>query len=89
MHALTQTAARELGQYGIRVNGIAPGSVPEGMNRTYFTAERIAEGSDRTLLGRLGDPADIGKAVVFLASDAADWITGQVLVIDGGSTIQA
>ena len=88
VHALTQTAAKELGEFGIRVNGVAPGSVPDGMNRDRFTPERIARSSSASLLDRIGDPADVGKAVAFLASDAAAWITGQVLVVDGGTTIQ-
>ena len=88
VHAFTQTAAKELGEFGIRVNGVAPGSVPDGMNRGRFTPERIATSSSQALLGRIGDPVDIGKAVAFLASDATEWITGQVLVVDGGTTIQ-
>ena len=88
VHAFTQTAARELGPFRIRVNGVAAGSVPDGMNRERMTPERLAQATDRALLGRLGVPADIGKAVAFLASDAADWITGQMLVVDGGTTIQ-
>ena len=88
VHAFTQTAARELGPFRIRVNGVAAGSVPDGMNRDRMTPERIARATDEALLGRLGAPTDIGKAVAFLASDAADWITGQMLVVDGGTTIQ-
>lgn len=90
VHAFTQSAAAELAEYGIRVNGVAPGSIPDGMNRDRFTStHRTAQSSQNTLLGRLGDPTDIGHAVAFLASDAAQWITGQTLIVDGGTTIKS
>ncbi len=89
VHALTRTMARELGPYRVRVNCVVPGSVPDGMNRDTFTPGLVAELSARALLGRLGAPPDIAKAVAFLTSDAASWITGQFLVVDGGTTLSS
>ncbi len=83
---LTRTLAVELAPYGITVNAIAPGLV-----ETEMLKQRIAEGSikidaalKRIPLGRLGRPEEIARAAVFLASDDASYITGQVLVVDGG-----
>lgn len=83
---LTRTLAVELAPYGITVNAIAPGLIETEMLR-----QRVAEGSikidaalKRIPLGRLGRPEEIAKAAVFLASDDASYITGQVLVVDGG-----
>lgn len=82
---LTQQLAMELAP-GVRVNAVAPAVV-----RTRF-ATRLFEGHEdevvaRYPLGRLGDPADVAGAVCYLASDQASWITGQVLVLDGGLTL--
>ena len=85
---LTRQLAHELGPWGITVNNIAPGFV-----RSNPTTERQwesygAEGQralvERIALKRLGAPEDIANGVLFFASDAANWITGQVLSIDGG-----
>jgi 3-oxoacyl-[acyl-carrier protein] reductase len=83
---LTRTLAVELAPYGITVNAIAPGLVETEMLR-----QRVAEGSikidaalKRIPLGRLGRPEEIARAAVFLACDDASYITGQVLVVDGG-----
>ncbi len=83
----TKTLARELGPAGIRVNAIAPGVI-----RTDF-AQILVETPEihdhvvaATALGRIGEPDEVAGSIVFLASDAASYITGSVLVIDGGST---
>ena len=85
---LTRQLAHELGPFGITVNNVAPGFV-----RSNPTTERqwesYGEDGQRALLEgialrRLGTPSDIAHAVMFLASDFADWITGQVLPVDGG-----
>jgi 7-alpha-hydroxysteroid dehydrogenase len=83
---LTMTMAEELAPLGIRVNAIAPGMVP---TEAFFQVLRITEEELPTYaakvpLGRLGTPDDIAAAVVFLASPAASWITGQNLLISGG-----
>ena len=80
---LTKTAAKELASRNILVNAIAPGFIQTAMT------EKLPEEAKTALaaqipLGRLGGPKDIANAVAFLASDLADYITGQVLVVDGG-----
>ena len=83
--ALTRNLAVEWGRYGIRVNGIAPGPIEdtEGMQR--LVPEPIKERLRKTIpLGRFGRIADIEKAAVFICSDAASYINGTVLVVDGG-----
>ena len=85
LDGFTRSLARELGARNITVNSIAPG---------YLTTEMTEDLDDRqtrqivgrTLLGRLGTPEDVAGAVAFLASDAAAFITGQVIVVDGGIT---
>lgn len=83
---LTKTMARELGSRGITVNAIAPGFVDTEM--TEVLSEEIKESACRQIiLGRFGKPEDIANAVVFLASDKADYITGQVISVDGGMNV--
>jgi NAD(P)-dependent dehydrogenase (short-subunit alcohol dehydrogenase family) len=81
--AFTRAAAQELGKHSIRVNSVSPGLInrpglaeawPDGYNR--FMA--------RTPIGRVGEPEDIADACIFLASDAARWVTGTNLIVDGG-----
>ena len=88
--ALTRNLAVEWGRYGIRVNAIAPGPIgdTEGMKR--LVPEPIKEKvRQRIPLGRFGEIADIEKAAVFLCSDAASYINGAVLVVDGGHWLAA
>lgn len=85
---LTRQLAHELGPWGITVNNVAPGFVRSNPN-TERQWESYGEDGQRALvegiaLRRLGSPADIADAVLFLASDHAGWITGQVLPVDGG-----
>ena len=87
--ALTRDLAVEVGQLGIRVNAIAPGSIETPGNRLsqIATGESDQERADRIKsipLGRIGQPRDIGDAVVFLASDAAGYISGVTLPVTGG-----
>jgi 3-oxoacyl-[acyl-carrier protein] reductase len=83
---LTRTVAMELAGRNITVNAVAPGFIATDM--TAKLGEEIVEGvKERIPLGRLGEPRDIADAVLFLASDAAGFITGQVLTIDGGLTV--
>jgi 3-oxoacyl-[acyl-carrier protein] reductase len=83
VEAFTRQMALELGHAGIRVNAVAP-----GMILTEAAASHPEEGGDKRVrhvpLRRLGDPAEIADAVVFLASDAARYVTGQILYVDGG-----
>ena len=83
---LTKTMARELGSRGITVNAIAPGFVDTEM--TGVLSEEIRENACRQIiLGRVGKPEDIANVAVFLASDKADYITGQVISVDGGMNV--
>ena len=83
---LTKTMARELGSRGITVNAIAPGFVDTEM--TEVLSEEIRENACRQIiLGRFGKPEDIANVAVFLASDKADYITGQVISVDGGMNV--
>ena len=80
---LTKTMARELGSRGITVNAIAPGFVDTEM--TEVLSEEIRENAcKQIILGRFGKPEDIANTAVFLASDKAAYITGQVISVDGG-----
>lgn len=83
--AMTKSAARELGRYGIRVNAVSPAAATE-MTRTIRSDERFAQQYlDRIPLGRWAEPDEVADAFVFLAGPASDYITGQVLCVDGGS----
>jgi NAD(P)-dependent dehydrogenase (short-subunit alcohol dehydrogenase family) len=79
----------ELGLKGIRVNAIAPGFIYSDMTAKALDSdpERKARVFSRTPMGIMGQPSDIGEAVLFLASDAAKYITGVVLPVDGGNSI--
>jgi NAD(P)-dependent dehydrogenase (short-subunit alcohol dehydrogenase family) len=82
---LTRVLARELGPSGIRVNAIAPGLVETRFSETLWKTPEILERYLAvTPLGRAGQPAEMAGAVVYLCSDAASYVTGQTLVLDGG-----
>ena len=74
----------ELAPYRINVNMINPGWIDTPGERQFVTEEQMREGGKRIPWGRLGTPDDIGRAVAFLASDDADYITGATLRVDGG-----
>ncbi|MGA9528646.1 MAG: beta-ketoacyl-ACP reductase [Terriglobales bacterium] len=83
MISFAQTWSRELGKYKIRVNAVAPGFI--GTEMVQKMPEKVVEAmTSHTPLGRLGTPGDIAEAYVWLASDAASFITGAVLPVDGG-----
>lgn len=86
LQGLTRELAAQWGRRGIRVNAVAPGWFPGGTNGYLRNAELRAWISAQTALGRPGDPEELANAVVFLASDSSSYITGQVLVVDGGWT---
>jgi NAD(P)-dependent dehydrogenase (short-subunit alcohol dehydrogenase family) len=87
-HHLVKNLAAEWGPKNVRVNAIAPGLVRTDFARALWEDEkRRTEREAATPLRRLGEPADIGGIAVFLASKAAAFITGQVIVADGGVTI--
>jgi NAD(P)-dependent dehydrogenase (short-subunit alcohol dehydrogenase family) len=87
VEGMTKSAALEAASSGVRINAVAPGPTETGMlNRFTGTAERKAALLKTVPLGRVGAPADIAMAAVFLASEKASFITGQILTVDGGKT---
>jgi 3-oxoacyl-[acyl-carrier protein] reductase len=83
---LTKVLAMELAQYQINVNAVAPGliDVPAQRDEENLSEAYQTRYLEEVPLGRMGQPADIAKAVLFLSSDDADWITGQLYLVDGG-----
>ena len=81
---MTKVWARELGKYKIRVNAVAPGFIATDMIKSV--PDKILRGMrEHTPIGRLGDPEDVANAYLWLASDAASFVTGTVLSVDGGA----
>ena len=86
---LTRSQAVDFGKYGIRVNSVAPGYIQTQMTARSWSDPKIyEERSQKTVLGRWGTPEDVASSVFFLASDAASYITGQSLLVDGGWSIK-
>ncbi|MBS1850094.1 MAG: 3-oxoacyl-ACP reductase FabG [Acidobacteria bacterium] len=84
----TRSHALEVGGYGVRVNGVAPGSIlTEGTKDLFYKDKQLSESLlSHVPLARPGDTKDIANAVLFLVSDEASYVTGHVLVVDGGWT---
>jgi glucose 1-dehydrogenase len=85
---LMKTMAQELAQHGIRVNAVSPGAIRTPINRSAWETPE----AERALLrlipyGRVGDPIDISRAAVWLASDDSDYVNGATLYVDGGMTL--
>jgi 3-oxoacyl-[acyl-carrier protein] reductase len=80
IESYSRSAADEMGGYGITVNIVAPGPIQTG----YITPQHEAEIAAGTPLGRVGQPQDVADAIVFLASEQARWLTGQLLYVGGG-----
>jgi len=84
---LTRSLACELGEYGITCNGICPGYFETDLTRSVLLSEEyVGRLNSRVPLRRWGRPRDLAGVVVFLASDAASYVTGQQIVVDGGFT---
>ena len=86
VEAFTRAAALDLAPFGIRVNAVAPGAIRTDTSGS--DPETLARRAAPIPLGRVGEPEEIAAAVVFLASDAASYVTGQTLIVDGGMTAQ-
>ncbi len=88
--ALTRSAAKELAPLGVRVNAIAPGAIDTDLLRSSLGAN-TAGGQDKllekVLMGRLGTPEDIAKTALYLASDLSEYVTGQIIGVDGAMIV--
>ncbi len=85
----TMAMAAEFAGYGIRVNSVLPGFIETRFHRRFSSAERRKEVAAQTPLGRNGTAEDIAKAVLFLASEAANFITGEYIAVNGGLYMRA
>jgi 3-oxoacyl-[acyl-carrier protein] reductase len=88
--SLTRSLAIELAPAGVRVNSVAPGAVatPRVTERIAGAQGSTARPPSRAPLGRMGEPDEIAKVVVFLSSDLASYVSGQTIVVDGAATAQ-
>jgi 3-oxoacyl-[acyl-carrier protein] reductase len=89
INGLTQQLSRELGGQNIRINAIAPGPIDTEANRTTTPQEIVAELVKAIPLSRMGQPEDLVGMCLFLLSDEARWITGQIFNVDGGQIIRS
>ena len=91
LNALTRAAASELATFKIRVNAIAPGLVATNMNKEQREHDPDAWNlrNSKIPLGRVGEPNDIANMALCLASDQAEWITGAIIVVDGGLSVSS
>jgi len=80
IESYSRSAAAEMGKYGITVSIVAPGPIQTG----YIALEAEARISEGTPLGRVGKPVDVADVILFLASEQASWLTGQLLYVGGG-----
>ncbi len=86
---LTRTLALELGKHGVTANAVLPGAILTGMTRRNFADPHIAGvWAKKSVLRRLGEPLDVARVALFLASDDAAFVTGQAIAADGGLTLR-
>ncbi|MDD5038142.1 MAG: glucose 1-dehydrogenase [Dehalococcoidales bacterium] len=85
---ISQCMAREWGQFNIRVNTIAPGVIETRLSEMLWKDPKVGEAAaKRTALGRIGQPDDVAGVVLWLASDLSQYVTGETIIIDGGSHV--
>lgn len=84
---MTYSCAVELGKHGIRFNAVSPGTIETAINEKDLAGPKRAAMEARVPLGRLGIPGDVAKPVVFFLSEMAQYVSGQNLVVDGGSAV--
>jgi glucose 1-dehydrogenase len=90
MEMLTKTVALELADKGIRVNGIAPGAIASDMNKDILEDEQKRKDEENKIpIHRIGQPEEIAKVALFLASEDASYITGTTIYVDGGFTLSS
>jgi 7-alpha-hydroxysteroid dehydrogenase len=86
---MARDAAVELGEMGIRVNAVSGGPIETDALRAFTNYEEVkADTVTRSALNRMGAPEDLAGAAYFLCTDEASWITGQTIVVDGGTTFR-
>jgi 3-oxoacyl-[acyl-carrier protein] reductase len=86
--ALTKSQAKELAPHGVRVNAISPGTIDTPFHEVFSTPEMLKAAVATIPLGRLGTPEDCGKVVAFLASDAASFVVGETIEVNGGQLMR-
>ena len=86
--ALTKSQAKELAPHGVRVNAISPGTIDTPFHQVFSTAEMLKAAVATIPMGRLGTPEDCGKVVAFLASDAASYVVGETIEVNGGQLMR-
>ena len=86
--ALTKAQARELAPQGVRVNAISPGTIDTPFHEVFSTAEMLKAAVSTIPLGRLGTPEDCGTVVGFLASEAAGYLVGETIEVNGGQLMR-
>jgi 3-oxoacyl-[acyl-carrier protein] reductase len=86
---LTRTLALELGKHGVTANAVMPGAIRTGMTQASFANPAAAEvWAKKSVLRRLGEPIDVARVALFLASDDGGFVTGQAIAADGGMTLR-
>lgn len=88
--ALTRTLAQEWGRFNIRVNAVAPGPIiTEGVKKAFAAGGDFKEWANEMPISRSGEPHEIGDLIVYITSPAASWMTGSIIVLDGGESLSA